>query len=259
VSILVVQLVPEGILFGADRNITAQRTMREGGEEIIVTGQTQRPKVLKWPNHELIVGYVGAAEVEGKPTDQWLYSFVGRNLFFSNLEALGRALTGELDALFRAGNFGGPMIVHLGGFEQLAGEWTPRVHYIRNTTALHEDGRYEVGVGFDWSEELGREVYYGSKRGSEIRASLRGQTFQFRQGYDLGSYGLIDEALHQAIGVIIHQHPRSPQLAPTTVEEWSKHVAFKIHAYGAYFAAFYPPFQQYVGGGADVVWAHWPN
>ena len=31
-----------------------------------------------------------------------------------------------------------------------------------------------------------------------------------------------------------------------------------ILTYGAYFGAFYEPFKQYVGGGADVVWAARP-
>jgi putative transposase len=76
---------------------------------------------------------------------------------------------------------------------------------------------------------------------------------------DSKSFGLIADALHKAMMVIIHAHPRSPHPAPTTLHEWWKHVAFAIHAHGAYFAAFYPPFQQYVGGGADVVSAGWPE
>jgi hypothetical protein len=39
----------------------------------------------------------------------------------------------------------------------------------------------------------------------------------------------------------------------------SHHLTMAILAYGAYFAAFHEPFQQYVGGGADVVWAQWPS
>ena len=31
-----------------------------------------------------------------------------------------------------------------------------------------------------------------------------------------------------------------------------------VLVYGAYFDAFYAPHEQYVGGGADVVWAAWP-
>src|SRR6266849_7513319 len=140
-SLLLVQLVPEGILFGADRNITSEFTMRDGSVEVAVRAQSERPKVLKWPNHEVIVGYVGAGQIEGQPTDEWLYAFIGRHLEFPNLDALARTLSGELDRLFRAGDFGGPMILHLAGFEWLDADWTPRVHYIRNTTDLHPDGR----------------------------------------------------------------------------------------------------------------------
>ncbi len=258
-SILVVQLVPEGLLFGADRNITSQLTMSDGSVEIVVTGQSERPKVLKWPNHEVIVGYVGAAEIDGQPTDQWLYAFIGRNLAFADLKALGETLTSELDTLFRAGAFAGPSILHLGGFEQVDGEWTPRVYFIRNTTALNPDGSYEVGEGFDCSEELAQEVYFGRKRGGETRDYVRSHFFSFRQGYDLGSFNTIDEALRAAMQVIIHTHPNKPHPVPTTLPEWSKHVALAVHGYGAYFAAFYPPFAQYVGGGADVVWASWPT
>lgn len=256
-SILLVQLVPEGLLFGADRNITSQLTMRDGSIEIVVTGQSQRPKVLKWPNHEVIVGYVGVAEIGGLPTDQWLYAFIGRNLNFPDLKSLAHALTTELDPLYQAGDFEGPSILHLGGFEQVGGEWTPRVYFIRNTTALNTDGSYEVGDHFDCTEELSQPTYFASKTGDEIRHWLGTHAFSFRQGYDLGSFNAIDLALRDAMMSIIATHPHKPHPVPATLDEWSKHVALAIHGYGAYFASFYPPFQQYVGGGADVVWARW--
>jgi hypothetical protein len=258
-SILVVQLVPEGLLFGADRNITSQLTMRDGSTEIVVSGQSGRPKVLKWPNREVIVGFVGTAEIEGQPTDQWLYAFIGRNLGFPDMETLAQKLTSELDVLCRAGDFSGPTIVHLGGFEQVAGEWTPRVYFVRNTTELHPDGRYDFTDHFVCSEELAQPTYFGEKSGKAIREALRTQMFSFRQGYDLASFNAIDEALRRAIMTILVTHPSKPHPVPTTLQEWSKHVALAIHGYGAYFAAFYPPFQQYVGGGADVVSASWPG
>lgn len=77
VSILVVQLVREGLLFGADRNIT---TSLRRGPDVLVSGQSQRPKVLRWPNRQVLIGYVGRARVAGQPADEWLYDFIGRNL-----------------------------------------------------------------------------------------------------------------------------------------------------------------------------------
>jgi hypothetical protein len=258
-SILLVQLVPEGLLLGADRNITSQLVLSDGEVRIVVSGQSERPKVLKWPNQEVIVGYVGAAEIDGEPTDEWLYGFIGRNLHFPDLKTLASTLAAELDAHFRGGKLIGDSILHLGGFEQMDGEWTPRVYFIRNTTALNLDGSYECGDHFDCSEELATDTYFGDKSGSEIRDYVRNHLFSFRQGYDLGSFGAIDEALRGAMKAIVYTHPRKPHPEPTTLREWAKHVALAVRGYGAYFAAFYPPFEQYVGGGADVVWAAWPS
>lgn len=45
-------------------------------------GHTQRPKVLRWPGRKAVIGYVGAAQVGGIPTDEWLYDFIGRHFEF---------------------------------------------------------------------------------------------------------------------------------------------------------------------------------
>jgi hypothetical protein len=80
-SILVVQLVREGLLFGADRNITTTVRLGTGPQgTVIASGQAPRPKVLKWPNRPVVVGYVGRARIAGRYTDEWLYDFIGRNL-----------------------------------------------------------------------------------------------------------------------------------------------------------------------------------
>ncbi|MGB0094850.1 MAG: hypothetical protein WBP81_20240 [Solirubrobacteraceae bacterium] len=257
-SILVVRLVPEGLLFGADRNITAQVTLSDGTEEIIVRGQSERPKVLKWPNREVILGYVGAADFGGEPADEWLYAFIGRNLDANTLDAVSTSLTVELNTLSQDGRLRGPSILHLGGFELVEGGWTPRVHFVRNTLELKPNGIYTWGEKFVCSEELSQENYFGARHGPEIQELVRTGFFSFRQGYDLGSFGAIDQKLREALDAIIHSHPAQPHQAPTTLRDWAKHVALAIHGYGAYFAAFYPPFEQYVGGGADVVWAAWP-
>jgi hypothetical protein len=257
VSILVVQLVQEGLLFGADRNITAETTLGDGTVMVTVSGQSQRPKVLKWPNTEVIMGYVGEARIEGKPTDQWLYWFLGRHLTFPDLASLAEALRSELDGLFRAGDFKQPLIVHLGGFEKLE-TWTPRVYFIRNTVELRPDGTFVRGSGFDCSEELSQATYFGDKTGDEIRSYLATHYFGFRQGIDLAAFGVLDQKLREAMEILIHTHPKKPHPVPVTLDERAKHVAFAINGYSAYFASFYPPFDQRVGGGADVVWAEWP-
>jgi hypothetical protein len=118
-SILVVRLVPKGLLFAADRNITQTLPHHRG---YVLRGQTQRPKVLKWPNRDAIIGYAGEARIDGTPTNEWLYGFIGRNITFPDFATLGLALGQELEAVMQAGKVGSPLIIHLGGFELEAGE-----------------------------------------------------------------------------------------------------------------------------------------
>ena len=58
--------------------------------------------------------------------------------------------------------------------------------------------------------------------------------------------------------IIVEAHPKKIHPVPSDVDEWTKHMKFAINLYGAYFASFYEPYEQYVGGGADVVAAPWP-
>jgi hypothetical protein len=178
-----------------------------------VSGQTQRPKVLKWPNHELIVGYVGQAELECKVTDVWLYSFIGRNLTFPDMDTLAEALRAELDVLFQTGDFDQPLIIHLGGFELVGGEWTPRIYFIRNTTSLTPQGAYVLGKQFDCSEELSQPPYFAGQTGNQIQKHVYQHYFSFRQGYDLAAYrGEAPRSNDHA-----HLRPRSNATAPATV------------------------------------------
>jgi hypothetical protein len=261
VSILVVHLVPEGLLFAADRNVTTSRS--DGRIERV--GQTQKPKVLRWPNRDLIVGYVGEAAVGDLGTDDWLYAFIGRHLRDDEMLAdLAAALRDDLDAAQQAGEVDGVLVVHLGGFERVDGDWTPRIWYVHNSAGLTDEGAYLLGDKFNASEEIAKPDYFGSKSGTEIRTEVvqRVQAwnpFSFRQGYDLGAFNTFDLVLRAGMKAIVETHPLKLHPFPQDLREWSKHVRFAVLAYGAYFAAFYEPFEQYVGGGADVVSVPWPD
>ena len=96
-SVLTVLAVPTGILFGADRNVSI-RIQHDAGRGLRVerVGQVQRPKVLKWPNREAIIGYFGFAQIARQPTDRWLYDFIGRNLNYRDLGEVATALAADL-------------------------------------------------------------------------------------------------------------------------------------------------------------------
>jgi hypothetical protein len=253
-----VHLVPEGLLFAADRNITS--TKPQGG--MLLRGQTQRPKVLKWPNREAILGYVGAGRISSASTTDWLYDFVGRHITFDDFDGVAETLTKDLNFAMSAGEVDGDLTIHLGGFEEAAGEWTPRIWFVRNTTQLTPQGPI-LGPRFERSEEIAQPTYFGAKTGDTIRAEItqmvkNGGLFSFRQGYDLAAFNVLDLALRQAMYALVQVHPLGVHPFPTDLEEWSKHLRMAVLGYGAYFGAFYAPFEQYVGGGADVVSVAWP-
>jgi hypothetical protein len=270
---MVVQVVRDGILFGADRNVTTDLCV---GDDVLASGQTQHPKVLKWPNHEIVVGCVGRATItDDVYTDEWLYDFIGHNLHHDlpqlthdNLKQLAYELQRRLE--FDLARYGSvdddAMVLHLGAFvEDHAGQWTPEVWYIRNAEAPYR----HVNLNFDVSEEIPK--YFPGLTGDQIQVEVERraqawQPFWFHQGYDLQSFNALDEMIRRGMRAIVETHPDRPHPFPDStpffedsLREWSKHLKMAILTYGAYFGAFYEPFQQFVGGGADVVWAARPQ
>jgi hypothetical protein len=268
VSILAVRVVGEGIFFATDRNVTIE--LPDASPARI--GQSQRPKVLKWPNREVIVGFVGLARLglRQQPTDLWLYDFIGEHLDEGeSLGELATALKDRLELAFQTEDPVEPegLTVHLGGFVERDGQWAPEVWFIRNSHGMDETGRYiNVTHEFDVSEELSTPGRFIGMTGNEIRERVRtlaaaGEPFWFHQGYDLGTFNILDVATRAGMKMIIDQHKHAWRVhrQPATAEEWERHLRMSVLVYGAYFDAFYPAYEQYVGGGADVVWAAWPS
>jgi hypothetical protein len=258
VSIIVFQLVPQGMVFGADRNVTT----RKGGV-VVHMGQSQRPKVLKWPNRDVALHYVGQASVDAsiddQPMDLWLYDFLGRHLD-DDLASIAAALCDNLNQAREEKRIYREVLIHLGAFEKHCDDWRPQVWFIHNTEGMDErSGVYHLGDVFTADEQIDRHVYFGGKPTSAIREHVDTKLFQFRQGSDLGSFGVVDEAVRAAIDVIQTRHPESPLPDPTTLKHWEDRIRFSILTYGAFFGAFYEPYEQFVGGGVDTVALPWPD
>lgn len=212
--------------------------------------------MLRWPNRPVVVGYVGRATVADEHTDEWLYDFIGRNLY-ADFPQLADELKSNLESDLRGQIDAHAMVLHLGGFVEDAGQWKPQVWYIRNSEAPYQD----IAAEFDVSDEI--QHHLPGKTGNEIRAHVEQmvhawQPFQFREGIDLATFNTIDQVLRAGMHAIVETHPDQPLRFPDSLREWSKHLRMAILTYAAYFGAFYKPFQQYVGGGADLVWAAWP-
>ncbi len=194
-SILVVQILSQGILFGADRNISFISTRRTSvGQTINIMGQSQRRKVLRWPNNKALIGYVGAATIANLPTDEWLYNFIGKNLNFQNFEELAIHLRNEVQmqrTIDEKDRDAEPLIIHLAGFEDRDSIKIPVVWYVRNSHRLDPViGYADIRKDFAVSEELWKKEYIEDSIPQNIREFLdrRARNFQpfwFHQGVDL--------------------------------------------------------------------------
>jgi hypothetical protein len=263
-SILLVEVLPQGLIFGADKNVTftEQRMGRDGNITIEIQGQNQRPKVLRWPNRKALVGYVGAAEIGGIPTDEWLYDFIGSHLDFPDFGELSESLRSEVEAQRRIdeGDLGpDPLIIHLGGFEEKDDIQVPIIWYIRNAHNFGALGYEDIRKEFLNSEAFWH--YFPDIRPHEIREVLRTMAsrynpFWFHQGFDLGTFNLIEGFLKTAFRLLCERHPN--HRLPESLPDWERQVRMSILTYGAYFQAYKGPSEQFVGGGVDTVSIEWP-
>lgn len=259
-SILLVEVVPQGILFGADRNIT--ETRQGVGLLVEIHGQSQSRKVLRWPRNRALVGYVGAAEIGGQPTDEWLYDFIGDNPRFASFDALAEDLRARVEAQRRIDEGGqdpDPLIIHLGGFEERAGLQVPVVWYIRNAFDLGPQGYQTIRRAFERSEEFWK--YFPNVAPTDIREALKERAeqyepFWFHQGFDLGTFNTLETYLRAAFRFLCENHQEHTY--PVKLSDWQQQVRMSILTYGAYFEAYRAVSEQYVGGGADVVSIPWP-
>src|SRR5689334_16880972 len=79
-SVFVSEVLPNGIVFAADRNISVPFCDKNG----VVVGYVQQPgsKLLRWPRSNALLGYVGVADVGSKSMHEWLYNFMGDHIAF---------------------------------------------------------------------------------------------------------------------------------------------------------------------------------
>jgi hypothetical protein len=255
-SILVVEVLSEGLIFGADRNITA---MPKGGEPTQVKKQ---PKVLKWPKKNILFGFVGAARVGGTPMHQWLNSIKREFRALTTIEEIAQSLKNKVQeqrSRDEANGSAEPLIIHLGGFEKRDGYWAPVVWYIRNVYKYGRFGYLDFRKEFECSETFW--PYFKDVDPSEIRKDLKVRAkqlnpFWFHQGIDLITFNVLQASIKSSFKLLCEQHPDHD--IPTTLEEWVKHVRMQVLMYGAYYEAFHPKGRRYVGGGADVEFIPWP-
>jgi hypothetical protein len=287
-SLLVVNLVPQGIIFGADRNISNEKP---GEPEHIdeVDGrsyyevihrhfnQATRPKVLRWPQRspqtKALIGYVGEAEIGGLDTDEWLYDFIGDNLTFESFEKLAELLRQSvqeqysIDMVQRHNYRGGdklrPLIIHLGGFEMKEGIHVPAIWVIRNDHSpphLKDIRKEFLAIECVWKHPAVTEKNITPKNIQTLLADRAKDhnPVWFHQGIDLDTFNLLEKFLKSALREL-NLSRQVDQQCPQTLEDWKRQVRMAILMYGAYHQAYKEPHEQDVGGGADVISIPWPE
>lgn len=256
-SILVIEALSEGLIFGADRNITT--TYPDG----TTAQERQSPKVFKWPNENYLFGSVGVATVGGVPIHEWIANLGAEFQGKTSLEQITHDLSEIIQAQRSKDEEARPakgLIIHLGGFEKREHYWVPAVWYISN---VHKPGRFgylNITKEFASSEEFWG--YFKEVDPSEIRKVLKVmakqfEPFWFHQGFDLLTFNVLQSAIKSSFKLLCQQHPDHD--IPQTLEEWAKHVRMQLLMYGAYFEAFRPPGEHFVGGGADIESLPWPR
>ena len=255
-SILVVEMVSEGMIFGADRNITVTRL---GGQ---TTQGSPEQKVLKWPSANTLFGFVGAARMSGMSIADWLGSIRQDFQTLTSLEQIAQTLKCKVETqrnVDEGTDSAEPLIIHVGGFEQRDGIWLPFVWHITNVHRLGLYGYLTWDKTYTCTEHL-----YGPLKGvhpTEVKRLLRvkAKNFDpiwFHQGLDLFTFNVLESSIKSSFKLLCEQHPE--HTIPTSLDEWSKHVKMQILMYGAYYEAFRPVGQRPVGGGADVEYLSWP-
>jgi len=256
-SILIIEALYEGLIFGADRNITVVDSKG------VTSQQHQWPKVLKWPNENTLFGYAGAATLDNKPVHEWLEEKKQSFSQLGSLENVASQLKHMIEkqrSLDEGNRTAEAMIVHVGSFGEKNGHIVPYVYYISNVYKMGQFGYLDCRKEFQCSEEFWR--FNADIDPSEIRRNLkvrakRFEPFWFHHGIDLITFNVLEGSIRASFKLLCENHPNHD--IPNRIADWEKHVKMQVLMYAAYYEAFYPKNSQFVGGGADVISIPWPR
>jgi hypothetical protein len=254
-STFIAYLLADGIVFAADRNITVS------DQRGVSLYQEEAPKIFRWPTGDALVGYVGAAELDHQPMESWLPDFISRHPKVHDPGSVAHALRQEvqdcmdkapLEALF----------VQFAAFAKRDEVIVPEYWHITNVHGMDEKvtGRYDPPRrDFGCSEEMGKKA--ATVPATDLRRVLKQYADAydprwFHQSIELGIFNLLEAGAKAAFNDLQKKGLLS---APQSLTDWERHARFWILQYGAYFGAFYPHNEQYVGGGADVLSIPWPT
>jgi hypothetical protein len=264
VSVLVVNIIPEGIIFGADR------LSRWGPDHEGRIGYTEGFKVLRWSNRRALIGFVGMADLgrrsERNSTFEWLSDFVGEYHNFDSLRDLAHELNAAVHNQYRDDGWTDSdadlLIIELAGFERHGNVLLPEVWHIANAHGINPNtGSYEgIDSSFGVSEECLSK--YTEAQHTDFRRVLRQRPFWIHQTGDLGMFNSLCAGLDLFYDARLNMFGHDPVADPPALDallEFESRVRMKVLSYGAFNDAFETPVARAVGGGCDVLSLEWPE
>lgn len=257
-SLLTVQVLPQGMIFAADKNVTV--SFQRG--QAVYQAQELGSKILRWPRRKALVGAVGLATIGNQPIYEWLESFIGDHIDFVDSRSVAGDLRDRLQEALGCLDPPQSLIVEFGTFVRQDGFIVPEMWHVTNIHGMNTaTGEYDPPTNrFGASEEiLGNHL--SNIRPENLRqhlASLAAQhnPFWFHQTLNLAVFNTLEARIKDAFRVL---QESGVLPVPCSLEDWERHTKMWVLMFGAYYDAFGGPGERYVGGGADVLSIPWPG
>jgi hypothetical protein len=268
-SILLSGYYPEGIVFVADKNATIHYKTSLGPKKYVEPSAT---KVLSWPRHRAVVGFVGLLQLAGLSLDDWMRIFIAEHRDLKNINAVANDLKDSIEHDFKQDHPSGSdvsqmqMVIHLGGFKEVDGIHVPAMYHIHNHHGIDErTGKYSPAErNFVVSDQF-RESFLTWPNPEDyplrVRERLQIQIDQvrftwFQNGANLGAFTIFTQFIWHAL----HDIERAG-FGPKSggIDSRIAFCSMVVEVFGAYFTYHYSPEDRAVGGGVDYGYVPWPK
>lgn len=257
-SVNLIQILPQGIIFAADRNVSDREPVSG-----VVQGQNESSKIALVDNR-FLVSYVGAARLGGIDSLEYLVDLIESHRVGKGLDQIAKAINEEVQQqriIDDENREDGPreQIISFAGFKQREGTMVPEVYYISNCWTL-EKGEYKQVTGeFGCSDEVRIKSQEAKIPASMLRECLRSMAernnpFGFQHSVGLEDFVIVDRFIKTSMDVLAK---RNHFVHPESLDQWTSQARMSVLVYSAFFQRFYPLNQQLVGGGVDVLTLPW--
>jgi hypothetical protein len=266
-SILLSAYYPQGIVFAADKNATIIPNYPPGARPYVEGGAT---KVLSWPHHEAVLGYVGLGSLSGLPLDEWMRIFIAARRDFDDITRVAHELRDEIQDDFDK-NFSPEadiskqgLIIHFGGFKKLDGVLVPVMYFIRNIPGITNGEYLNAQREFTIAERIEdsfKEWPNPSDYPKRVRQRLEkmeneGWFWWFNNGYQFAAFNVFREALWAAL-LIVQKQGYLPE--GQSLDQRIAYCKMAVQLFGSFFEHHFRPEYRVVGGGVDVGYVPWPE